>query len=652
VTAPDRTHAPAVAIIGVGPRGLTVLERLVALAAKRFAPAADRRNAGGAVSATDPALTIHLIDPYPPGTGIVWRTDQPESLLMNTTIAEQTVFPDSSCTFLDADEEPPARRWPNGMWPTAAPSRSTRRSPVAPSTAATSATAYARIRRTRTGLRRDRRTPHEGRIRHRPARHGSVRRGRCPPAGDPRRAAHQPADPGAENSLSAARTARRSSPRPSYSPSGISPAPSPRSAPGWPRSPNATADCTCPRDCRQRPPSPRWPPVTTSSSAAWGSTTSTCRPCSPMSAEGSTSRSPTASCAIEPSGARTAPGAGLTPRDPLPQQTDLPRSPEARTGRCATSPGQRRPAGGARRPRRRPFRRGPIQRSAVAAHPRRPAPGLLSHAVAGPTRGVRRRPRPAARGHRRGGVPSPDPPHLAGDPPAGGPGVRRDATEEAARQGRVTREAFAWSEIEEALVPGSGRSHVAARAAQPARRRTLRQPRAGRTRVPARMDARLPAHRSAQLSGRPDRQPREGPVPRAVAVTAAAQGTHRRRSHRPREHRYGDPRLVRRLRLRHLRRSSPTAHRRAPRPRRGRHRDLHRTRYAHRGEPCRARIHAAGPTGPRPNEIFTSHLGAGRRPRSPATSSSTRPHRRTPWPGPPMSCCTACSSAVSSRPRV
>ncbi|WP_166974203.1 FAD/NAD(P)-binding protein [Brevibacterium atlanticum] len=97
MSAADRTQTPAVAIIGVGPRGLTVLERLVALAAKRFAGREDE---------TAPALTIHLIDPYPPGAGIVWRTDQPKSLLMNTTIAEQTVFPDASCTFLDEDEEP------------------------------------------------------------------------------------------------------------------------------------------------------------------------------------------------------------------------------------------------------------------------------------------------------------------------------------------------------------------------------------------------------------------------------------------------------------------------------------------------------------------------------------------------------------------
>ncbi|WP_210603369.1 FAD/NAD(P)-binding protein [Brevibacterium oceani] len=97
MSAADRTQAPAVAIIGVGPRGLTALERLVTLAAKRF---------DGCEGETEPALTIHLIDPYPPGAGIVWRTDQPQSLLMNTTIAEQTVFPDSSCSFLDEGEEP------------------------------------------------------------------------------------------------------------------------------------------------------------------------------------------------------------------------------------------------------------------------------------------------------------------------------------------------------------------------------------------------------------------------------------------------------------------------------------------------------------------------------------------------------------------
>lgn len=100
-----QTPVPAVAIIGVGPRGLTVLERLVALAAKRFAGTVGASRSA-ADATTETALTIHLIDPYPPGAGIVWRTDQPESLLMNTTIAEQTVFPDSSCSFLGPDEAP------------------------------------------------------------------------------------------------------------------------------------------------------------------------------------------------------------------------------------------------------------------------------------------------------------------------------------------------------------------------------------------------------------------------------------------------------------------------------------------------------------------------------------------------------------------
>lgn len=110
-------EAPAVVIVGAGPRGLTVLERLVALAKKRVAETdscgssgsrdcADPGGAADSLRTAEPALVIHLIDPYPPGAGIVWRTDQPETLLMNTTIGEQTVFPDQSCDFLDAEDEP------------------------------------------------------------------------------------------------------------------------------------------------------------------------------------------------------------------------------------------------------------------------------------------------------------------------------------------------------------------------------------------------------------------------------------------------------------------------------------------------------------------------------------------------------------------
>ncbi|GLW08672.1 adenylate cyclase [Microtetraspora sp. NBRC 13810] len=43
-----------------------------------------------------PALDIHVIDPYPPGGGRVWRSDQPGLLWMNSTAADVTLFTDES----------------------------------------------------------------------------------------------------------------------------------------------------------------------------------------------------------------------------------------------------------------------------------------------------------------------------------------------------------------------------------------------------------------------------------------------------------------------------------------------------------------------------------------------------------------------------
>ncbi|WP_277955515.1 FAD/NAD(P)-binding protein [Saccharopolyspora soli] len=71
-----------VVVAGAGPRGLSVVERLVARAA-------DRR------------LDIVLTDPYLNSGGRVWRADQSSDFLMNTMISDNTVFPDSSVT-LDA----------------------------------------------------------------------------------------------------------------------------------------------------------------------------------------------------------------------------------------------------------------------------------------------------------------------------------------------------------------------------------------------------------------------------------------------------------------------------------------------------------------------------------------------------------------------
>ncbi|MFJ8687952.1 FAD/NAD(P)-binding protein [Micromonospora wenchangensis] len=68
----------SVCIVGMGPRGLCVLERLVSNAA------AD----------PDRPVRVDVVDPYPPGAGRVWRADQSDRLLMNTVASQVTVFTD------------------------------------------------------------------------------------------------------------------------------------------------------------------------------------------------------------------------------------------------------------------------------------------------------------------------------------------------------------------------------------------------------------------------------------------------------------------------------------------------------------------------------------------------------------------------------
>ncbi|MGW2643408.1 FAD/NAD(P)-binding protein [Streptomyces sp. NPDC001393] len=70
-----------IAIVGAGPRGLSVLERLCAYA---------RRSSGRR------PVTVHVIDPAPAGAGQVWRTDQSRHLLMNTVASQITVYTDDS----------------------------------------------------------------------------------------------------------------------------------------------------------------------------------------------------------------------------------------------------------------------------------------------------------------------------------------------------------------------------------------------------------------------------------------------------------------------------------------------------------------------------------------------------------------------------
>jgi hypothetical protein len=85
-----------VGIVGAGPRGLTVLERLVAHTAALTAGPEDGGLPPPARAAARP-VRIHVLDPHPPGPGRVWRTTQSPHLLMNTVVDEQTVFPDESC---------------------------------------------------------------------------------------------------------------------------------------------------------------------------------------------------------------------------------------------------------------------------------------------------------------------------------------------------------------------------------------------------------------------------------------------------------------------------------------------------------------------------------------------------------------------------
>ncbi|GHG60047.1 FAD/NAD(P)-binding protein [Streptomyces griseocarneus] len=76
-TGPGAGGAHRIAVVGSGPRGLSVVERLAA------------RLAG------EPArgpVEIFLIDPVQVGSGRVWRTDQPEWFLMNTVAGEVSSF--------------------------------------------------------------------------------------------------------------------------------------------------------------------------------------------------------------------------------------------------------------------------------------------------------------------------------------------------------------------------------------------------------------------------------------------------------------------------------------------------------------------------------------------------------------------------------
>ncbi|MEU3794795.1 FAD/NAD(P)-binding protein [Streptomyces fructofermentans] len=88
-------------VIGAGPRGLSVLERLCANA--RSAPRGS-------------TLHVHVVDPYPPGPGQVWRTDQSPHLLMNTVAGQISVFTDASVDLVGPLEPGPSlHQWARAL---------------------------------------------------------------------------------------------------------------------------------------------------------------------------------------------------------------------------------------------------------------------------------------------------------------------------------------------------------------------------------------------------------------------------------------------------------------------------------------------------------------------------------------------------------
>lgn len=81
-------------VVGAGPRAISLLEWLDRLAL----PGQAER------------LRVTVVDPFPPG-GRVWRTDQPDCLLMNTIAEESSVFADRSVLGVEGAVGPTLYQW-------------------------------------------------------------------------------------------------------------------------------------------------------------------------------------------------------------------------------------------------------------------------------------------------------------------------------------------------------------------------------------------------------------------------------------------------------------------------------------------------------------------------------------------------------------
>ena len=73
----------SICLVGGGPRATGLLERLGANLTELVG---------------DAPLDVHVVDPQPPGSGRIWRTEQPSLLWMNSEAADVAMFPDASST--------------------------------------------------------------------------------------------------------------------------------------------------------------------------------------------------------------------------------------------------------------------------------------------------------------------------------------------------------------------------------------------------------------------------------------------------------------------------------------------------------------------------------------------------------------------------
>lgn len=75
------SDTPTLVVIGGGPRGTGVIERIAVNAAELYG---------------DRPLDIHIVDPYPPGGGRIWRQEQSPLLWMNSMAEDVTMFTDDT----------------------------------------------------------------------------------------------------------------------------------------------------------------------------------------------------------------------------------------------------------------------------------------------------------------------------------------------------------------------------------------------------------------------------------------------------------------------------------------------------------------------------------------------------------------------------